>query len=99
MLFFSTGSRFAFGLVLKPMADDLGWTRSSLSLVATTFFIVSALTMPLMGRLIDRYSLRLIIAVSALIAAVGIGLMSGVASRGQVFGFYGRVYAIGSAGP
>ena len=98
MLFFSTGSRFAFGLVLKPMADDLGWTRSSLSLVATTFFIVSALTMPLMGRLIDRYSLRLIIAVSALIAAVGIGLMSGASTRWQVFALYGLVYAIGSAG-
>ncbi|MCH7786792.1 MAG: MFS transporter [Chloroflexi bacterium] len=98
VLFFSTGSRFAFGLVLKPMADDLGWTRSSLSLVATTFFIVSALTMPLMGRLIDRYSLRLIIAVSALIAAVGIGLMSGASTRWQVFVFYGLIYAIGSAG-
>ena len=98
MLFFSTGSRFAFGLVLKPMADDLGWTRSSLSLVATTFFIVSALTMPLMGRLLDRYSLRLVIGVSALIAAVGIGLMSGASTRWQVFVFYGLIYAIGSAG-
>ena len=98
MLFFSTGSRFAFGLVLKPMADDLGWTRSSLSLVATTFFIVSALTMPLMGRLLDRYSLRLVIGVSALIAAVGIGLMSGASTRWQVFALYGLVYAIGSAG-
>ena len=98
MLFFSSGSRFAFGLVLKPMADDLGWTRSSLSLVATTFFIVSAITMPLIGRLLDRYSLRLIIAASALIASVGIGLMSGVSSRWQVFALYGLVFAIGSAG-
>ncbi len=98
VLFFSSGSRFAFGLVLKPMADDLGWTRSSLSLVATTFFIVSAITMPLIGRLLDRYSLRLIIAASALIAAVGIGLMGGISTRWQVFVLYGLVFAIGSAG-
>lgn len=37
ILFFSGGSRFAFGLMLKPMTDDLGWSRSSLSLAVTTF--------------------------------------------------------------
>ena len=97
-LFVNSGSRMAFGLLLKPMTEDLGWSRSSLSLAATTFFCVSALTMPLLGRLVDRYSLRAVMGVTALTGAVGIGLMAFAASRWQVFALYGLVYAAGSAG-
>ncbi len=98
VLFFSSGSRFAFGLVLKPMTEDLGWTRSSLSLAATMFFIVSALSMPLLGRLVDRYSLRVVMAATTLLTAVGIGLMGSVSYRWQVFALYGLVFAVGNAG-
>ena len=31
VLFFSSGSRFAFGLLLKPMSEDLELSRSALS--------------------------------------------------------------------
>ena len=41
VLFFGTGSRFAFGLVLKPMSEDLGWSRSTLTLGLTAFMLVS----------------------------------------------------------
>ena len=46
ILFFSGGSRFAFGLMLKPMSEDLEVSRSTLSLAVTTFMVVSALAMP-----------------------------------------------------
>ena len=42
VLFFSSGSRFAFGLLLKPMSEDLELSRSALSLAATCFMIVGA---------------------------------------------------------
>ena len=45
---------FAFGLLLVPMSEDLGWSRSSLSLALTTFMVVSALAMPFVGRIVDR---------------------------------------------
>ncbi|MDE0745073.1 MAG: hypothetical protein OSB66_05015, partial [SAR202 cluster bacterium] len=46
VLFFSSGLRFAFGIVLKPMSEDLGWARAETTMAATTFFVVSALVMP-----------------------------------------------------
>ena len=98
VLFFSSGSRFALGLMLKPMTDDLGWSRSSLSLPVTAFMVVSALAMPLVGRLVDRHNPRLIIAGAALAASVGIGLMGRVTAQWQVFMLYGLVYALGHAG-
>lgn len=80
------------------MSDDFGWTRSEISLAATSFMVVSALMMPVVGRLVDRFDARSVIAVSVVIASVGIGFMAGVQAQWQVFLLYGVVYAIGNAG-
>ena len=98
ILFFSGGSRFAFGLMLKPMSEDLGVSRSTLSLAVTMFMVVSAVAMPFVGRLVDRWSLRGTIAVGAGIGAVGLVLMGQVQSAWQVFLVYGVVYALGNSG-
>ena len=98
ILFFSGGSRFAFGLMLKPMTEELTWSRSSLTLAVTLFMIVSALALPAVGRLVDRYSLRWIIGAGTLFSALGIGLMGRVAAPWQLFLVYGLLYALGNAG-
>ena len=97
VLFFSSGTRYAFGLMLKPMTDDLGWSRSELSLALAAFMLVSALAMPLAGRLADRYSIRSVLAVGGLIVALGIGLTGQVQSHWHLFVVYGLVYAVGHA--
>ena len=98
ILFFNGGSRSALGLMLKPMVDDLEWSRSALSMGITAYMVVSALAMPFVGRLADRYELRWIIGVGAAIGAVGIGLMSVVSAPWQLFPIYGLVFALGNAG-
>ena len=98
ILFFSGGSRFAFGLMLKPMSEDLDVSRSTLSLAVTMFMVVSAVAMPFVGRLVDRWSLRGTIAIGAGIAAAGLVLMGQVQSSWQVFIVYGLVYALGNSG-
>lgn len=98
VLFFNGGSRSALGLMLKPMVDELDWTRSTLSLGATAYMVVSALAMPFVGRLADRYDLRWIMSAGAAIGAVGIGLMSVVSTPWQLFVVYGLVFALGNAG-
>ena len=98
ILFFSGGSRFAFGLMLKPMSEDLDVSRSTLSLAVTMFMVVSAVAMPFVGRLVDRWSLRGTIAIGAGIGAAGLVLMGQVQSAWQVFLVYGVVYALGNSG-
>ena len=71
MLFFGGGALSIFGLVLVPMTDELNWSRSSLSLVLTTFMVVSALAMPLVGRIVDRTDLRLVLTVAVVLVGVG----------------------------
>ena len=98
VLFFGGGSRHALGLMLKPMSDDLLWSRSTLSLAITCFMIVSAFAMPFAGRLADRYELRWIMGVGAAVAALGISLMYVVSSPWQLFLVHGIVFALGNAG-
>ncbi len=98
VLFFSGGSRHALGLMLKPMSDDLEWSRSTLSLAITCFMLVSAFAMPFAGRLADRYELRWIMGAGAALAAVGIGLMSIISSPWELFLVYGLLFALGNAG-
>ena len=98
VLFFSSGSRFAFGLLLKPMSEDLELSRSALSLAATCFMIVGALTMPFVGRLVDTYSVRRVVSVAVVIASAGIGLMGLAQTQWQVILLYGIIFAIGNGG-
>ena len=98
VLFFGSGSRFAIGLLLRPMVDDLGWSRSTLSLGVGLFMVVSALCLPVAGRLSDRYSLRAVLTGGVTLSAIGIGLMSVVSTPLQAIFIYGLVFGIGNAG-
>ena len=50
------GGQFSFGVFLKPMTEDFGWSRASLSLAFAVTFMLSGLLRPLAGYLADRYS-------------------------------------------
>ncbi|MDP7226292.1 MAG: MFS transporter [SAR202 cluster bacterium] len=97
VLFFASGTRFAFGLVLKPLSEELDISRSSLSSAFTVFMIVSALAMPIVGRLIDRYDIRWTMGIGAVLSSAAIVLMGRVNSQWELFALYGVALAIGSA--
>ena len=96
VLFVAGGSRFAIGLTLKPMAEELGWSRGTLGLAVAAFFAVSAGCMFVSGRLADRFSPRLVLGGGLAASALGIGLMGTVTAPWQAFVLYGGVFAMGS---
>ena len=60
VVFGVAGSQFSFGVFLKPMTDDFGWSRTSLSLAFGITFMLSGLLRPLAGYLADRYSPKMV---------------------------------------
>ena len=50
-----------FGLFLIPLTTEFGWSRAAVSFVLTIIAVASALSYPLVGRLIDRHGARRII--------------------------------------
>ena len=98
VLFFNGGARFAIGLVLHPMAHDLAWSRSALSLSVTVFMVLSACTLPVVGHLVDRFGARAVLGVSVVLSALGLAAMSFIETPWEALLFYGVVFAIGTAG-
>lgn len=96
VLFIGGGTRFAVGLMFKPIVDELGWSRSDLGLAVAAFLVVSAGAMFVAGRLADRMGPRLVLGGGLIVSAAGIGAMSVIAAPWQAVLFYGVVYALGN---
>ncbi len=96
VMFVGGGSRFAIGLTLKPMVEELGWNRGTLGLAVAVFLIVSASCMFFSGRLVDRFGARVVLTSGLVIAAAGIASMSLVQTPLQAFVLYGGIFAIGN---
>jgi MFS family permease len=95
-LFIGGGARFAVGLTLKPIVDDLGWGRSELGLAVALYQVVSAAAMFAAGYLVDRSGPRLVLTLGLLVSGIGIGLMSVMSSPWHALLFYGVIFALGS---
>src|SRR5688572_7395097 len=61
-------ARTAFSLFFPPILDEFGWERGLTAGAFSFGFLVSAALSPFLGRLMDRYGLRVVI-------EGGIGLM------------------------
>jgi sugar phosphate permease len=49
---------FTFGVFLKPIMADMGWQRSTASFALSVGGVCSALTVPVLGLMMDRWSIR-----------------------------------------
>ena len=67
------GGQFSFGVFLKPMTEDFGWSRATLSLAFGVTFMISGLLRPVAGYLADRYSPK--IAALSGVAVMGVMLL------------------------
>ncbi|MDG2076921.1 MAG: MFS transporter [Arenicellales bacterium] len=98
LLLYNGGSRFTMGLMLKPMADELNWTRATLSLTVTLFMVISAVVLPVIGRLVDRYRIRTVLLASVLLSSASVALMSVIQTPAQAVLLYGVLFALATAG-
>jgi MFS family permease len=72
MLAVTSGSRFLFGVVLKPLSDEYGWSREALASAVTINVIILTILQPLIGIAVDRWGSRRIL----LIGTLGTALLS-----------------------
>lgn len=96
VLFIGGGARFAIGLTLKPMVEDLGWNRSTLGLAVAVFMGLSALFMFVSGRLSDRFAIKLILGAGLVLSGVGIAAMGLISQPWHALVLYGGVFAVGT---
>src|SRR5262245_15878700 len=96
VLFVGGGARFAIGLALKPLADELAIGRASLGAAVAAYLVVTSASMFLAGRLADQLSTRAVLAVGVVLSGIGMSLMGLVREPWQMFAFYGVIFALGN---
>jgi len=67
----SYGARYSFGVFVKPMSIDYGWSRTVVSLGASINMIVYSFCAIFLGRMLDKVAPRWIITAGAIVASGG----------------------------
>lgn len=91
-----SGARFCIGLTLVPMAKDFAMGRGMLGIIVGVYFFVTAVSMLLAGRLVDRLGTRFVLGAGIVISVLGIGLVAWADSAWHVLVLYGVVFGIGN---
>ncbi|HIM61304.1 MAG TPA: MFS transporter [Dehalococcoidia bacterium] len=82
------GGQFSFGVFLKPMTDEFGWSRGSLSLAFALTFMISGLLRPLAGYLADRYSPKAAVLSGVAVMGVILLLIPFISTLGQLYALF-----------
>jgi MFS family permease len=95
IMFFTAGVSQAFGVFIKPMTDEFGWDRSTLSLAVSIFAIMSAIVPPVAGRIADRFGPRVVLTIGVGLNAGGMMLMALTPNIAYVYVVYGIIIGTG----
>ena len=76
-VFIETGCGFyAFSLFVKSLQADLGWGRGEIMAGFTMFILVEGMAAPFIGRLVDHYGVKRVVAIGGLVTGLGLVLVS-----------------------
>ncbi|PKB80942.1 MAG: hypothetical protein BZY88_07505 [SAR202 cluster bacterium Io17-Chloro-G9] len=82
------GGQFSFCVFLKPMTEDFGWSRGTLSLAFGTTFMISGLLRPVAGYLADRYSPKIAVLSGVAIMGCMLLVIPFIQNLAQLFVFF-----------
>lgn len=93
----SSGLNMSFGVFVRTLISDYGWTTSMVSLTYSIFMVSAGVASFTAGRLADRVSPRLVFLGGGIIYGLGILLASQTSSLWQLYLFYGVMAGIGNS--
>lgn len=92
----SAGVRTAPSIILKPLEDDFGWTRSETSLAVGISLFIFGFGAPLGGALIDRFGPRRLILIGLGMITLGLLAMLGMSQLWQFHLWWGVAIGVGT---
>ncbi len=93
----ASGTRMSFGIAMRPLSEQFGWTRTILSTIALMTGIVGGLLQMVMGILVDRYGARRLLGCGVALLGLGVWLLT-VSNTVWQFGLaYGILVGVGMA--
>ncbi len=92
------GTQLCFGVFLKPILEEFGWMRATVSGAMSIMAGLGGLLGIVAGRLTDKYGARVLIGGGALLCGLGYILASSMSSLWQFYLYFGFIVGIGFAG-
>jgi len=89
LLIGSFGTQLCFGVFLGPLSEEFGWTRAATSGAMSVVMGISGLIGIVMGKLTDKYRVRIIIIIGVLIGGLSYLLLSNMNSLWQLYLYFG----------
>ena len=83
------GALFSLAVFLKPMQDSMAWSRSGISAVALTMWVVYGTGSLMWGMLSDRWGTRRVVLAGGLLLGLGLIVSSQITSLWQLYVAFG----------
>ncbi len=96
VLLVAAGVRTAPQILLKPLEQEFGWSRSSISLAVAVSILWFGLGGPLAGALVERFGLRRAMSGGLVLIAAGLCAMLLISALWQLHLFWGVIVGIGT---
>src|SRR5262245_24106834 len=87
----------SFGVMFKPISEQFGWDRGTISAASMVNWIAFGLGTLLFGTLSDRFGSRRIMILGGVIFVAGTLLLSRIQSLWQLYLYFGILLAVGRA--
>ncbi|HEX2171011.1 MAG TPA: MFS transporter [Dehalococcoidia bacterium] len=91
------GMYYSFGVLLKPLVDEFGWSRAAVSGAFSGTLIVSGLLGIPIGRLVDRFGARWLMSVGSILAGAALIALGFVTEIWQFYALWGLAIGLASA--
>lgn len=92
------GIHYTFGLYLKPILAEFGWSRAITSGAYSLSWLLQGPSSLVMGKLNDKYGPRMVLSLCGVLLFLGIFLTTRISASWQLYLFYGVFTGIGTGG-
>ncbi len=95
MMFTAGNFQYIFGVFVSPLVTYFGWSRAAIAWSVSIRNIVSVVTMPVAGKMSDRFSPRIFILAGVLAISLSYWLSSRITSLWQLYVSFGILSGFG----
>ena len=88
VLFGTAGSRFSFGVFLKPLTEEFDWSRGSLAGALAVAGLATGLLRPFAGTLADRYDPRYVAGFGLVLGGIALLGLSRINELWQLYALF-----------
>jgi predicted MFS family arabinose efflux permease len=92
----AAGFRATPGVLIVPLQDEFGWSRSVISLAVSVNLLLFGLTAPFAAALMERFGIRKVVAIALTVVATGSALTTVMNASWQLVACWGVLVGVGT---